>query len=289
MTTLDFVKYHGLGNDFVLVDNRAQADLLLTPDQVIAVCDRRRGVGADGVIFLKAAPRNDLHGEMVILNSDGSTAQMCGNGIRCLAYFMRSLGMADQAGAYRIWTGAGMIIPEFRAGGLIQVDMGLPRLTAQAIPTTLAEPESQVIEVPIMDALRVTAVSMGNPHAVIFVDEFPDHWASLGATLEHHPSFPERTNVHFVKVIDHHTLDVKVWERGAGATLACGTGACAVLVAAILTGRAKSPAQVHLPGGPLTITWAGGTVLMEGPATKSFQGIFPLSVRAGMPSHSGIG
>jgi len=280
MTTLDFVKYHGLGNDFVLVDNREQADLLLTPDHVVAVGDRRRGIGADGVIFLKAAPSADFHGEMVILNSDGSTAQMCGNGIRCLAYFMRSLGMADDAGAYRLWTGAGTIIPEFRSGGLIQVDMGLPRLAAQTIPTTLAEPGAQVIEVPIMDDLWVTAVSMGNPHAVIFVDEFPAQWASLGATLEHHPSFPERTNVHFVKVINDHTLEVKVWERGAGATLACGTGACAVLVAAILTGRAKSPAQVYLPGGPLTITWTGGTVLMEGPATEVFRGTFPRALGA---------
>ena len=272
---LPFVKYHGLGNDFVLIDNRATPDLLLDRQQVIAVCDRHRGVGADGVIFLSAPPDTNYCGTMTILNSDGSEAEMCGNGVRCLALFMQALAIPDQGGRYPLATKAGRIVPELLPNGQVRVDMGLPRLLAQEIPTTLVAPGEQVLEVPFGEA-RVTCVSMGNPHAIFFVERWPEDWQSLGRQIELDAHFPERTNVHFVRVTDDHTLEVKVWERGAGATLACGTGACAVLVAAVLTGKAKTPAQVVLPGGALTIAWSGERVLMDGPATRVFEGMLQL-------------
>ncbi|WP_287129974.1 diaminopimelate epimerase [Candidatus Cyanaurora vandensis] len=277
MTTIPFVKYHGLGNDFVLIDNRHQPRLVLTPAQVSQVCDRHQGIGADGIIFLKTAPTPAESAAIVILNSDGSEAQMCGNGVRCLAHFMQDLKIPTQGGNYPLWTGAGRITLQLQADGTVTVDMGLPRLAAAQIPTTLST--EQVLEMPLEVADRtfiVTCVSMGNPHTIIF-GETPRDWQQWGQRIEHHPYFPERTNVHFVQVIDEHTLNVQVWERGAGATLACGTGACAVLVAAILTGRAKSPARVHLPGGPLMISWTGENVWMQGPATRVFAGSFDLT------------
>ncbi|WP_218082633.1 diaminopimelate epimerase [Anthocerotibacter panamensis] len=275
MASLDFVKYHGLGNDFVLIDNRHCPQLLLTRQQVKAVCDRNRGIGADGVIFLHAHPDPELSAEMVIINSDGSEAQMCGNGIRCLARFMECLGIPSHEGTYPLWTKAGLIVPTLLPDGQVRVDMGKPLLLAAEIPTTLAAPGEHVLNVPLVVegfTNPVTCVSMGNPHAIFFVQAVPEDWQQVGRRIELDPRFPERTNVHFVTVEDDHTLRVKVWERGAGPTLACGTGASAVLVAAVLTGQAKSPAQVWLPGGSLTITWTGDTVLMEGPAQLAFHG-----------------
>ncbi len=272
---LNFVKYHGLGNDFILVDNRDQPQLLLTPAQVAALCHRHTGVGADGVIFMMAPPDPSYDAAMIIINSDGSTAQMCGNGVRCLALFMQKLGIAHQQGAYRLHTGAGLVIPHLDPEGTVTVDMGAPRTLAQQIPTTLVPADESVIEYPYTlgdFSNPLTCVSMGNPHAVFFVKTWPSAWQTLGQRIEQDPCFPERTNVHFVVVDDDHTLRIKVWERGAGATLACGTGACAVLVAAVLTGRAKSPATVWLPGGPLRITWQGETVGMQGPATEVYSG-----------------
>ncbi|GAB4217983.1 MAG: diaminopimelate epimerase [Synechococcales cyanobacterium] len=270
---LPFRKYHGLGNDFILVDNRHLPQPLLLPEQAIDLCDRHFGIGADGVIFLLPA-QGDGDYRMRIFNSDGSEPEMCGNGIRCLAQLIRDLG--DSRDHLRIETLAGVIKPSFTDHGLVQVDMGPPRLLATEIPTTMGT--EKVIQAPLTVAGQdwaVTCVSMGNPHAVVFVkdvDGIP--LATLGPDFEHHPVFPQRINTEFVQVISPTHLKMRVWERGAGATLACGTGACATLVAAVLTGQSQRAATVQLPGGDLQIEWdpASNHILMTGAATLVFAG-----------------
>ena len=271
---IPFTKYQGLGNNFVLIDNRAQSEPMLSPEQARQVCDRNFGVGADGVIFL--LPSTSQPHAMRIFNNDGSEAQMCGNGIRCLAKFMRELDIPTEEGAYAIETKAGLIVPRFE-GEQVTVDMGLPRLSAEEIPTTLVPRGEKVLNLPLPEPwshLKVTTVSMGNPHAVIFVDDLSTvELAQWGPAIESHPAFPERINVHFVQVLTPTHLKVKVWERGAGPTLACGTGACAILVAAVLNQKAEKRATVELPGGPLEIQWHDNNhVFMTGPAQRVFVG-----------------
>jgi diaminopimelate epimerase len=271
---IPFAKYQGLGNDFVLIDNRAQSEPMLSPEQARQVCDRNFGVGGDGVIFL--LPSTSQPHAMRIFNNDGSEAQMCGNGIRCLAKFMRELNIPTEEGGYAIETKAGLIVPRFE-GEQVTVDMGLPRLSAEEIPTTLVSKGEKVLNLPLPEPwshFKVTTVSMGNPHAVIFVDDLNTvELAQWGPAIESHPAFPERINVHFVQVLTPTHLKVKVWERGAGPTLACGTGACAILVAAVLNQKAEKRATVELPGGPLEIQWHDNHhVFMTGPAQRVFVG-----------------
>ncbi len=280
--SFDFRKYHGLGNDFVLIDNRNALDPILTSAQAIEVCDRRFGVGADGVIFL--LPGQDGADYMMrIYNSDGSEPEMCGNGIRCLAQFLQDLNVAPTNGGYQIDTLAGRMVPAIEPNGLIKVDMGAPRLVAAEIPTTLGTPTSHVVSESLTVADQswsVTCVSMGNPHCVIFHDDADSiDLAQIGPQFEHHPVFPKRINTEFVQVLSPTHLRMKVWERGAGATLACGTGACAVLVAAVLTERSERQAVVDLPGGPLTIEWdlSSNHVWMRGPAQLVFSGSYQAS------------
>lgn len=272
MVNVPFHKYHGLGNDFILIDNRHSPELCLSTDLVIKYCDRHFGIGADGVIFLLSDQR------MRILNADGSEPEMCGNGIRCLAKFMQDLGIPSEDNRYAITTRAGLMVVEFRDDGLITVDMGEPHLLAREIPTTLVAPEQKVINIPLSVADQVwlvTAVSMGNPHCVTFV---PDgdrlDLVELGPKFEHHPQFPERTNTEFIQVISPSQIKMRVWERGAGATLACGTGACAAVVAAVLTGNCDRRCQVNLPGGDLQIHWEASSnhVFMTGAAELVFIG-----------------
>ncbi|MFS8815529.1 diaminopimelate epimerase, partial [Synechococcus sp. R60.4] len=201
---LSFHKYQGLGNDFILVDNRHQPQPCLTPEEAVALCNRRFGVGADGVIFLLPG-QEGADFSMRLFNSDGSEAEMCGNGIRCLARFLQDLGIPGQDGAYQIHTLAGRIVPQVRPDGLVTVDMGIPRLLAGQIPTTLAKPEEKVVRQPLQVGGRewaVTAVSMGNPHCVVFLEEGGSleelDLAAVGPLFEHHPAFPERTNTEFV-------------------------------------------------------------------------------------------
>ena len=279
---MEFSKYHGLGNDFVLVDNRHQPDPMLTPDQAVAWCDRHFGIGADGVIF--ALPgQGDIDYTMRIFNSDGSEPEMCGNGIRCLAKFLDDLETADGNGpgaphTYRIHTLAGIMAPTLQPDGQVTVDMGPPYLLAKEIPTTLAAADDKVVNHPLTVAgktWQVTRVSMGNPHCVTFV---PDVAAipleQLGPQFEHHDEFPRRINTEFIQVVGPDHLKMRVWERGAGVTLACGTGACASLVAGVLAGRCDRAATVELPGGPLHIRWSAedNRVYMTGPAELVFIG-----------------
>lgn len=278
-----FSKYHGLGNDFILVDNRHQADLLLTADQVQRWCDRHVGIGADGVIFALPGPA-EHHYTMRILNADGSEPEMCGNGIRCLAKFIADLDQAVGASialpqTYPIDTLAGLMTPTLQVNGQIRVDMGEPHLQAGAIPMAVQPADQPVVDHPLTvgeTCWSITGVSMGNPHCVIFVDDLSAIDVSrLGPQFEHHPLFPQRTNTEFIEIVDATYLKMRVWERGAGATLACGTGACASLVAGVLTGRCDRSATVELPGGPLTIEWSEATnrVYMTGPAEKVFNGV----------------
>jgi diaminopimelate epimerase len=277
-----FTKYHGLGNDFILIDNRSTAEPWLSADQAVQWCDRHFGIGADGVIF--ALPgQGGADYSMRIYNSDGSEPEMCGNGIRCLAKFLADLtadapARLDQPLTYRIQTLAGVITPQVQTHGQVTVDMGKPRLLAGEIPTTLTGADQKVIDQSLDVAgqtWHVTAVSMGNPHCITFVNDVDSiPLESLGPQFEHHPVFPQRTNTEFIQVIRPDYLKMRVWERGAGITLACGTGACAALVAGVLTGQCDHRAIVELPGGPLEIEWSefDQRVYMTGPAEKVFNG-----------------
>jgi len=279
---LQFSKYQGLGNDFLLLDGRDLSEpdqaFGLTPELVQRLCDRRFGVGGDGVI-LALPPREGGELRMRIFNADGSEPEMCGNGIRCLARFLAD---SDGDGPGRRWqveTLAGRIVPELCADGGILVDMGPPFLEPAAIPTTLevgpAGLPQGALEMEGM-VFEVAAAGMGNPHVVIPVEAVDAiDLERFGAALEVHPAFPARTNVHFVQVLAPDHLRMRVWERGAGPTLACGTGACATLVACHRLGLCAAEARLDLPGGPLWIAWAGegAAVLMRGPAEVVFEGV----------------
>jgi diaminopimelate epimerase len=274
--TLSFVKYHGLGNDFILVDNRHAPDPIITPEQAEKLCDRHFGIGADGVIF--ALPGQDgTDFTMRIYNSDGSEPEMCGNGIRCMARFLADLEGENAKSVYTIHTLAGLITPKLEADGQITVDMGKPRLIPAEIPTTLTRGGETVIAQPIEVAGQtwsVTCVSMGNPHCMTFVEDVAAiDLEKIGPLFETNVVFPAKTNVEFVEVVNAGYLKMRVWERGAGITLACGTGACATLVAAVLNGKADRTATIELPGGPLKIEWAADDrIFMTGPAQLVFAG-----------------
>lgn len=276
---MEFSKYQGLGNDFLLLDLRDfpldGEGLQAQPELVQRLCDRRFGVGADGVILaLPAAGGAELR--MRIFNADGSEAEMCGNGIRCLARFLAD---RDGDGAGRRWeveTAAGPILPELQVDGQVRVDMGPPFLEPDTVPTLLPVGPAGLPqgELSVLDtAWTVAAAGMGNPHVVVPV---PDVMAmdleAIGAALEVHPVFPARTNVHLVQVLSPDHLLMRVWERGAGPTLACGTGACATLVACHLLGLSAREARLDLPGGPLAIAWeeSSNHVFMTGPAERVF-------------------
>jgi diaminopimelate epimerase len=277
---IEFTKYQGLGNDFILIDNRSSSEPAVTPTQAIELCDRHFGIGADGVIF--ALPgQNGTDYSMRIFNADGSEPEMCGNGIRCLAKFVATLeGSKDDRldRSYQIHTLAGVITPQLAPNGLVKVDMGVPKLLASEIPTTLGLAEEKVVDKPLAVADRtwkVTCVSMGNPHCITFVENVADiPLEVIGPQFEHHPAFPQRTNTEFIQVLQPDRLKMRVWERGAGATLACGTGACASLVAGVLNGICDRAATVELPGGCLKIEWSeiDGKLYMTGPAERVFTG-----------------
>lgn len=279
---LQFSKYQGLGNDFLLFDGRGleEADTAfgLTPELIRRLCDRRFGVGGDGVI-LALPPREGGELRMRIFNADGSEPEMCGNGIRCLARFLADNDGDGPGRRWQVETLAGRIVPELDGSGAIRVDMGPPLLESAAVPTTLplgpAGLPQGVLEVE-GETFAVAAAGMGNPHLVIPVAEVAEiDLERFGAALERHPAFPARTNVHFVQVLAPDHLVMRVWERGAGPTLACGTGACATLVACHRLGLCDSRARLDLPGGPLWIEWEGEgrPVLMTGPAEAVFDGV----------------
>jgi diaminopimelate epimerase len=282
-----FAKYHGLGNDFLVVDLRElggdEAEAVQEPAVVQALCDRQFGVGGDGVLaVLPGGPGADAR--MRVLNSDGSEAEMCGNGIRCVAKELFDRGGVKKD-RIAIDTGAGRLVCAIEKRGdlahTVTVEMGAPRLLRGDIPMTGPANErcvEQPIELDGRAARKVTCVSMGNPHAVTFVtDENVRELAeTAGPLVEKHAWFPRRTNAEFARVISPREIELVVWERGCGITLACGTGACATAVAAVITGRSEEASEVlvHLPGGDLAITVSQGlaNVLMRGPALHVFDG-----------------
>ena len=285
-----FIKMHGTGNDYVYVNafaERLPADL---PALTRAISDRHFGVGSDGLIAV--LPSEVADARMRMFNADGSESEMCGNGLRCVAKLVHDHGIARKP-SLTIETGRGVLAVELEVengqAARARVDMGRPILTPAEVPTTLpATAHGAALEVPlelpgVHWAGAVSAVSTGNPHAVVFVEpEFlsarpRDRVAEVGAALETHPAFPRRANAHFVAVTSESEVTIRTWERGAGLTLACGTGACAVAVAGVLTGRTGAKLLAHLPGGDLTLEWAGGdaAIFMTGPAVEVFGGDWP--------------
>ncbi|MBC9783316.1 diaminopimelate epimerase [Heliobacterium chlorum] len=280
---MDFVKMHGLGNDFVIVNALHSPNLERTDWEKVAVrlCDRHYGIGADGLIIIFPSEKADIRWR--ILNADGSEAEMCGNGIRCVARYVYERGIVPKA-RVEVETLAGIIVPEiiFEDGEIkgIRVDMGEPRLERSQIPMT--GPQGKVIQEELTvdeETFPVTAVSMGNPHCLIFVDDIEKApVTTVGPKVEKHSAFPQKTNVEFVQVLNHSEVNMLVWERGVGPTLACGTGACATAVGSILNGYTGREVKVHLAGGTLLIEWneVNNRVYMTGPAVEVFQGQYPI-------------
>lgn len=273
---IPFTKMHGIGNDFVMVNAfRHPLDEAAVPGLARAICDRRFGVGSDGLIL--ALPGKHTALAMRMFNPDGSESEMCGNGVRCFAGFAHEEGLTDDS-EIPVETGAGLLMLTRLEDGQIRVDMGTARLTRGEIGMTGSADETfidQPLAGPAGD-LRGTAVSMGNPHIVFFTENVAsiplEDW---GPQLEVHPLFPARVNVHFVEIIHRGHIRQRTWERGAGATLACGTGACACAVASFLNGRTDRHVAVDLPGGRLTIDYhESGRVDMTGPAATVYRGIW---------------
>ncbi len=286
MAQLRFTKMHGAGNDYVYLNGFDQTLPSDLESLAIAMSHRRFGVGADGVIAILPTPNADA--QMRMFNADGSESEMCGNGIRCVAKLVHDHGIARKD-ALVIETGAGLLnlVLQIEDGKVSQVtvDMGKPRLLAREIPTLLSGPDEQVVDhrIDILGhTLFATCVSMGNPHCVIFVPEATDELVlGCGPLIEKDERFPRRTNVEFVEVLSKGEVRQRTWERGSGETWACGTGASAVCVAGVLTGRTDRTILNHLLGGDLRLRWeeSSGHVFMTGPATEVFQGTcsYPLN------------
>jgi len=283
MEKFEFHKYQGNGNDFIIIDSRELDlyNLLLNNNltNIDYLCDRHFGIGADGVIFI-LKPESDNDAKMIIYNSDKSEAEMCGNGIRCIVEYLNNSNL-NPKDTYKIETKAGVKEAKYNKGK-ISVKMGMPILDINLIPTKM---EKYNNDIPY-EFFKINnfsnfgyGVGMGNPHLIFFVEDLNSlSHKELGPILERNDLFPEKTNVHFCKVIDSKNIDVKVWERGAGETLACGTGACAIHVAAYKLGLCKSETIINLPGGSLNIQWSEdyGEVIMTGNAKKVFKGFFTL-------------
>lgn len=275
---MEFTKWQGLGNDFIIIEGRPEQ----WPSAQLArlasrVCDRHFGVGGDGLIFVFKDDQDVVN--MRIFNADGSEPEMCGNGIRCVAKYAYQRGLVNQT-TFQVLTKAGVMAPELIIdNGLVtavRVDMGEPMLERDRVPA-LGVPGTRMIEEEIqagVDRVKATAVSMGNPHCLLFVTDVlqaPVH--GLGPILERHQQFPSHTNVEFIEIRSDDEIAVRVWERGVGETLACGTGACASVAGAVLTGRTGRRVRVNLPGGQLLIEWAENNhIFMTGPAEEVFRG-----------------
>jgi diaminopimelate epimerase len=269
---LRFTKMEGLGNDFVVVD-ATRTPFTLACDEIRRLADRRFGVGCDQVLVVEPA-RGDADFRYRIFNADGGEVEQCGNGARCFVIFVREHGLTDKR-EIRVETAGGPIVPRLEDDGEVSVDMGVPRFAPADIPFIGGSGD-------VVDTLavagrdcRVSVVSMGNPHAVQVVDDVDAApVATLGPLIEAHPRFPSRVNAGFMQVIDRDTIRLRVYERGAGETLACGTGACAAVVAGRRLGLLNERVRVHTHGGALTVTWPGGgaPVIMKGPARAVFEG-----------------
>ena len=274
---------HGLGNDFIVID-AMEKEYFPTPNDARRLCNRRTGIGADGLLLALPSQKADLR--MRLLNSDGSTAEMCGNGIRCVAKYVYDHKLTDKT-EISVETGAGIkyltLYVEENKVSQVRVDMGEPILTPGDIPVVKADGSAygddyRVIDEPISAGNRewhMTCVSMGNPHAVVFVDDVANfELEKYGPLFENHKMFPKRTNTEFVEILSRNEAKMRVWERGSAETWACGTGTCATVMACILNKKTDNKVLVHLRGGDLTIEYIPETnhVFMTGPATEVFSG-----------------
>jgi diaminopimelate epimerase len=270
---IEFTKMHGLGNDFVVFDAVNQ-QITLDQNQLRTIADRRFGVGCDQILFVEPPRNPDTEFYYRIVNADGSEVEQCGNGARCFARFVRDRGLTDQD-EIAVGTAGGNIRLYLEPDGQVRVNMGPPQLQPQQIPFKAdRRAESYWLEVD-GDSLEIGAVSMGNPHAVLQVQSTEDApLERLGPQIEHHPRFPRRSNVGFMAIRARDQIDLRVFERGTGETLACGTGACAAVVYGRLRGLLDQQVRVKLPGGTLMVSWAGEEqpVWMTGPAVKVFEG-----------------
>jgi diaminopimelate epimerase len=263
---------HGLGNDFVVLDGITQS-LALGPEQYRFLADRHFGVGCDQILLVERAGRPDCDFRYRIFNADGGEVQQCGNGARCFVRFVHDHGLTEKR-EIRVETASGLIVPRLEADGQVTVDMGPPRFEPAEIPF-VAEARALTYVLDIGQPVEIAAVSMGNPHAVLEtcnVDSAPV--AEWGPQIEHHPRFPERVNVGFMQLVHRRAIKLRVFERGSGETLACGTGACAAAVAGMQRGLLEREVEVQTRGGRLTIRWdgEGRSVFMTGPAVTVFEG-----------------
>jgi diaminopimelate epimerase len=272
-TRLRFTKMHGLGNDFVVFDGISQT-VALTPEQCRRIADRHFGVGCDQILLVEAPTRDDVDFRYRIFNADGGEVEQCGNGARCFVRFVHDHGLTGKT-AIRVETAASVIEPHLLDNGLVRVNMGVPRFAPAEIPFAA---EAETLSYPLkvgQHVLEIAVLSMGNPHAVLRVNDLDSAPVDiLGPAIESHSRFPQRVNAGFMQVLTPHDIRLRVYERGAGETLACGTGACAAAVAGIRQGWLTSPVSVHPRGGDLVIEWAGKNqpVYMTGPAETVFEG-----------------
>ena len=274
MTNIKITKMHGCGNDFVFMDYEEYTKTGMALEELSKrLCDRHFGIGADGLIIPVPYDENDADIEWHYYNSDGTTAQMCGNGMRCFAKYVYDKGLVNKK-SFSVKTLAGIKKPEILDSGLIKVNMGKPILYESDIPF---KGEKQIGD------FKITPVSMGNPHCVIFTGNTPLEMAQkYGPALEKHPYFPQKTNVEFVKVISKNEIEMAVFERGCGITLACGTGACASVVASVLNNLTDNNVKVKLPGGVVNVEWEGSKgnpnqdIYLIGPAQYTFKADFML-------------
>ena len=271
---LRFTKMHGLGNDFMVID-ATRAPVHLSAEQIRALADRHFGVGFDQLLMVEPAQTPGIDFRYRIFNADGGEVEQCGNGARCFARFVYDKGLTAQK-TISVETQGGMISPKIENNGSVTVDMGVPVLEAKRIPfLTASQAIIQKLELPNNQQVDITALSMGNPHAVQVVKDVDlAPVKTQGPLIENHAAFPARVNAGFMQIVDTHTIRLRVYERGAGETQACGTGACAAVVAGILRAQLASPVRVETRGGVLTVAWAGPgrPVLMTGPAKSVFEG-----------------
>ncbi len=276
--TLRFTKMHGAGNDFVVIDGvRQRVDF--TPEQWRRIADRHRGIGADQILLVEAPRRAGVDFRYRIFNADGAEVEQCGNGARCFVRFVLDQGLTDRR-TIRVETLGGIIEPAIEDDGRVRVDMGVPAFGPQAVGFDAAGVEARVLADDTVHALAVgdevrwvSLVSLGNPHAVQFVDDVDEApVADEGPRIERSPRFARGVNAGFAQVVSPHELRLRVWERGAGETLACGTGACAAALAGIRQRRLRAPVDVRTRGGTLRIDWDGTRLTMTGPAQTVFEG-----------------
>ncbi len=274
---IQFTKMHGLGNDFVVIDGVNQ-HLKLTPEHIRLIANRRLGVGCDQLLLVESSDTPEADFRYRIFNADGHEVEQCGNGARCFARFVRDEGLSDKA-RIPVMTASGLIVLSVQDDGLVTVDMGVPRLEPVEIPFEAERAATSYSLDVDGETLEIAAVSLGNPHAVVHVDNVQTApVARLGPLIEAHSRFPNHVNAGFMQVVDAEHIKLRVYERGVGETLACGTGACAAVVAGRLQGLLNETVAVDLPGGRLIISWAGDSepVMMTGPAASVFQGTIDL-------------